>query len=177
MHWLQKWPTKHHLGTKNNFLFVCSFWITAPQAPGQKTNNSFCVHLPLVSRNMNIKKAIRLECKRVSWKRTETNSESKNKSVICVRSLQPLNHALGVLLFFSTFQVSAVLLLLATSASHLVLAGSHRANTRNQKSGKPAICTRVSIVPWKDGALPLFYFWFLSRSWKMHKNETGDHTK
>lgn len=73
---------------------------------------------------MNTKKAIRLECKRARRKRKETNRESKNKSVICVRSLQPLNDALDVQVFFSKFQVS--LLLLANSTSDLVPAGSHQ---------------------------------------------------
>lgn len=124
MHRLQKLPTEPSPGARYNFLCISSCGTTGPQAPGQKANNSFYVHLPLVSRHMNIKKAIRLECKRARGKRTETNLQGTNKSVICVRRVQPLSHALGVLVFFSTFQVSPLLLLL--SAGHLAPAASHQ---------------------------------------------------
>lgn len=82
-------------------------------------------------------------------KRTETNPESKNKSVICVRSLQPLNHSLGIQVFFSNFQV---LLLLANTTSDVVTAGSHQ----------ESVC-EASYLQWgqyspMEGQRSVFYF-------------------
>lgn len=86
----------------------------------------------LVSRHMNIKKAIRLECKRAKRKRTEANPESKNKRAICVRSLQPLSRALGALV---SFPHSRSLLLCCYSLTLQViqcLLAHTRADTRNR---------------------------------------------
>lgn len=97
----------------------------------QQLPGSMCI-CQLVSRHMNIKKAIRLECKRAKRKRTEANPESKNKRAICVRSLQPLSRALGALV---SFPHSRSLLLCCYSLTLQViqcLLAHTRADTRNR---------------------------------------------
>lgn len=127
----------------------------------------------LVSRHMNIKKAIRLECKRAKRKRTEANPESKNKRAICVRSLQPLSRALGALV---SFPHSRSLLLCCYSLTLQViqcLLAHTRADTRNRSLWNQQFAMASQEFHERQcSAFVLFIFFFFS--WKMHRNETGD---
>lgn len=125
----------------------------------------------LVSRHMNIKKAITLECKRAKRKRTEANPESKNKSAICVRSLQPHSRALGLLV---SFPHSRSLLLCCYSLTLQViqcLLAHTRADTRNRSLWNQQFA--MASQEFHERQCSAFVLFFFS-SWKMHRNETGD---